>query len=152
MASLLAAPYSEEAQADSIKTIDDVLAFLWNTLKIALEAQAKLANMGFTDLGVLPNVAETTADLRNMITDEVGLKSEGDAQYRSQVSRILDSWDTAKIRGTKEKEVEADQRVNDLPRRLTRNNHIELVRSYNKIHKDMAEKSGPGILRGRSPT
>ena len=90
MASFLQVPYSEEEQAALLKTIDDDLSPLRNAgNKIPLDVQAKLADLGFTELGAWSKVAETSAEVRAMITDVV--------------SRIWDSWETAKIRGKKQK-------------------------------------------------
>ena len=64
MASFLQTPYGEEAQTALLKTIDDDLSFLWNAgNKVPLDVQAKLADLGFTDIGVWAKVAETTAEL-----------------------------------------------------------------------------------------
>ena len=62
-----------------------------------------MAELGFTDIGVWAKVAETTAELRTMLMEEVGMKAEGNKNFRAVVSRILDSWETAKIRGQKKK-------------------------------------------------
>ena len=143
-ASFLQTPYGGEEQTSLLKIIDDDLSFLWNAgNNVPLDVQAKLTDLGFTDIGVWAKVAETTAELRTMFMEEVGMKAEGNKNFRAVVSRILDSWETAKIRGQKKKEVEADQRVNDMPRRLSKNDHLELLRSFNRLHKELLENQVP---------
>ena len=95
---------------------------------------ARLSQLGFTDLEVWAMATETKAGMREIIKKYIGLKD--DAPLRLSIeAKLISSWKTAKIRGTKKKENEADQRVNELPRKLTSNQHLEFIRAFNKLQK-----------------
>ena len=70
----------------------------------------------------------------------MGTKQEGNEYFTSHIAKLLDSWETAGIRGAKKKAEEAEQRIGDLPVRMTAPEHNELVRGYDDAHEEGLEE------------
>ena len=140
--SYLLVPIPLDVQTELLSDIGDDLGLMWEAPKTPQEVRAKLSQLGFTELEVWAMATETKAGMREIIKKGIGLKD--DAPLRLSIeAKLISSWQTAEIRGAKKKENEADQRVNELPRRLTANQHLELIRAFNKLHKELTEKKVP---------
>ena len=92
-----------EQQEELLKKLDSELSFAWDALSIPADVQARLAMMGFTDLDIWSKLEDDAKEARKFVVGELGLRREGNDDYRQIVSRLLSSWETAQIRGIKRK-------------------------------------------------
>ena len=96
----------------------------------------------------LHRVGDLTAVSRPFPGEVAGLKSEVGLNHnaperRSYISRIFSAWDSAVLRGVKRRTEDADQRVGDLPRKLPKQTHLNMVDAYNQNHRELKEAEIP---------
>ena len=129
----------KEAMAEASKEVK----FLWGQFKISLQAQARLAELGFTDVEIFASMEDSEAKVRAFILGGLGFRQDTEFVAKGTVARIISAWTSAQQRGEKRAAADADQRVGDLPRTLPRRKHLELIRAHNKLHKELVEKDVP---------
>ena len=66
-ASILEVPIAEDRALELVKTAEDDLTFLWRETKIPLELQARMVEVGFTEITVFAKIASTEEKLEAMI-------------------------------------------------------------------------------------
>ena len=137
--SILLVPIALDAQEPLVAKMNHGLSFVWNTLQVPMELQARLAQMGFWDLEVWSNAEDSKEAMRKFVMNEVGIKKEGNDMFRSLVGRLLSSWQSGEIQGTQRKQEEAAQLVGDQFRRMPAKYHLELLKCYNNAHRRLDE-------------
>ena len=138
--SVLLVPIGEMAQKPLLAKLSHELSFIWDSYVIPHEIQARLSQLGFWDANVFANLEDSKPEVRKFFKEQVGIKQEGNEHYTSYIAKLLDSWETAVTRGTRKKAEEAEQRVGDLPVRMTAQEHNELIRGYDDAHEDELEE------------
>ena len=138
--SILAAPIGTALQTTLVAQLSDELGFLWDDANVPQELQARLVQMGFRDLNTWARVDDTVVGVRAFITEEAGLLRRGNDLFRSLVGYLIGTWETAQARGNRKREEEAEQRVGDLPRRLTDERHADIVQGYEDAHHELKEE------------
>ena len=88
-------------------------------------------------------VDDEVAGVREFIIKDVGIKAEGNPQYRSHISGLLASWKAAKKRGDERHKAEAEQRVHSLPRKISEQEHMEMLNAYVALHGPLKEREIP---------
>ena len=142
-APLLPDGMSSDDIATAVKLLDVDLAFLFNHMKIPLEVQAAVANLGYTEVTVFAKMEDTAAAFRKTAQDDVRLDPAQGPRHRSTMARLVATWEAAQQRVQRRQKEEAEQRVGDLPRVLPKGMHLDLARSFNKVHKELTEKQTP---------
>ena len=118
MAGNLLVAIAEPMQTELLAGVSHELTFLWLSHKVPRDVQARLAQLGFTDVDVWAQLEDSKKEARAWIKGTAGLKMDGNPNAMSIISRVLNSWTSAAKRGEKRQEVEAEQRAGDLPRKL----------------------------------
>ena len=142
-ASLLLNPIADEEMKQLLSSISDDLSFIWDDALVPLEIQARMAQMGFLQLDVWAKSESSEKELRDFLKADSGIRQLGNDKYRSHISLLISTWETANIRGVKRKQEEADQLVGGLPRRISQQDHLKMTRAYNKVHKELKENESP---------
>ena len=115
-----------------MQKMSEGLDFLLKRHEVPTEIRARLVQLGFKSAEVWAKVDDTTALVRAFILRDVGLVVEGNDEYRSQVAGLLACWEAAVLRGAKKRQAQAEEHVGDMPHRLSKQEHTELVRAYNR--------------------
>ena len=97
-----------------------------------------ISSLGYTEVGVFAKVEDTAAAFRKTIVDDVKLNPAAGPVHRATMARLVAAWEAAQKRVERRQKEEAEQRVGDLPRALPKSLHLDLTRSFTKIHKDSA--------------
>ena len=139
---LLQDEYSEASIAELFKTVESDLAFLWNKHKVSPQLQAKFAEMDITNMSVFAKIEPDEDALRQFLKTEVGILADFKGA-KTHIAKVLSAWETAKIRGTKRKQEEAEQRATDKRKRMTQSEHTQLLRAYNDVHDELRQKEAP---------
>ena len=129
MDSVLLAPIAPEVEAELIAKVSKDLRYLWKN--VTLQVQARLSQLGFFDAETWAKAEDCEKEMRLFIKKDVGLRREGNENYRGLVARLLASWESAVMRGQKRKAEEAEQRAGNKPKRLEKKTHIAIVKAYN---------------------
>ena len=111
------------------------LTFVWDKWTVPHEAQAQTVVLRFDELDLFAEMADTAADIRNRVREELGVRP--DAGFRAQAlsSRIVNAWKSAAKRGDKRKAEGADQIANGLPRTHTKKEFLEWIAAWERAHK-----------------
>ena len=83
------------------------------------EVQARFSALGFGEMDVFAKIADTSAELRKLVAEDLGLRDDLGITAKAIIARILTAWEAAQVRGQKRKAEEAEQRAHDAPRPLT---------------------------------
>ena len=144
MSVVLSDPVGDVTAADELKKMTHEFKFLLDQEGIDIKVQAKLAVMGVLEVDVFAKLEDTQAGMRAVIKDEIGLVPSAAPGNRGMLAKVLSLWDITVQRGKKRKAEDAELKVGDVPRRLSKMSHLALLRSYNEIHEELAEDEVPG--------
>ena len=81
--------------------------------------------------------------MREFLTTEAGILRQGNPSFRSNIGLLLSSWETAQLRGTKRKAEEAEQLAGGLPPQLSQQEHLSMIKGYNKAHRELDDRRIP---------
>ena len=95
--SLLITPIPDEQAKALVASIGDQLSFLWDEYKVPLEIQARLIQLGVTEVNVFSKLESGEPGMRDFIREEVNLKAQDG--MRTHVGRLLSAWEAAHLRG-----------------------------------------------------
>ena len=140
--SLLLVPLSVDRIKALMQPVAHDLAFLWTQTHIPLAVQARLSELGYTDLGVSGHLDDNPAEVRNFAKNELGMDPAA-AEFRTTVARVVKAWEGAHTHGVKRQQDEAEQRSADLPRRLPAMDHQVMLLAYNEAHDELEDDSIP---------
>ena len=122
-------------------TINDIWALASKDLRhfgeqnhVPLELRARLVRLGFKSANAFALVEDSAPEVRKFIKEDVGLRIEGNPEYRSAVASIIAAWESANKRGEKRRGADAEQQAGDQPRKLPKKEHQQLIRAYNDIN------------------
>ena len=130
----------------ALSQVSKELKCLWGEEpKLSLQAQARLAEAGFTVVGIFAALDDNEAAVRAFVLGDMGFKPDTELIAKGTVTRVIAAWKDASKRGEKRTAAEAEQRAGDLPRTLPnkQKKHLELVRAHYQIHKEFVEKDVP---------
>ena len=134
-AALYILEWPEERVTEALSEVSKELKFIWGQLKLCLQAQARLAELGFTDVESFGALDDNEAAVRAFVLGGLGFRPESEFIAKGTVARIISAWRSAAQRGQKRTAAAADQIAGDLPRTLPKKKHLELIRAHNKLHK-----------------
>ena len=98
-ASILEVPIGEAAAKELLKEAEDELTSLWTKAKMPLELQARMIQVGFTELTVFANMASTEENMEAIVEKEFGFKKELGFPKRALTAKLLATWEAARLRG-----------------------------------------------------
>ena len=127
--------WPEERISEALADVSKELRFLWGQSKISLQAQARMAELGFTDVEIFGALDDNEVAVRAFTLGGLGFKPNTEFLAKGTVARVISAWRSASQRGQKRTAAEADQIAGDLPRTLPKKKHLELIRAHNKLHK-----------------
>ena len=142
-ASLLAVPIPPGTATSLVAEMSSDLSFLMETNNVPFEIQARVSELGFKVMATWAMLDDSAAGVREFIIKDVGIKAEGNPQYRSHISGLLASWKAAKQRGDERHKAEAEQRVHSLPRKISEQEHMEMLNAYVALHGPLKEREIP---------
>ena len=94
-ASVFQMPMAENVIDEQLKEASSEMLYLWNHHKVTREVQAKLTALGFGDAEVFSKIADTAADVREVVHEELGLRNDLGIAGRSITARVLAAWEAA---------------------------------------------------------
>ena len=139
--SLLVTPIPESVARALVASVGDELSFLWGEYSVPVEIQARLIQLGVTEVNVFSKLESDEPGMRDFIREEVKLKAQ--EGMRTNVGRLLSALEAAHLRGAKRKQEGAEQRVYDLPRTLPKKSHLTMRQAFGKLHGAPDEKELP---------
>ena len=94
----------KEAMAEASKEVK----FLWGQFKISLQAQARLAELGFADVEMFASLEDSEAKVRAFILGGLGFKHDTEFVAKGTIARIIPAWKSAQQRGEKRAAADAE--------------------------------------------
>ena len=143
MAVQITNPLTDELADKAVAELSGELKYLYETAGVPLMIMAKLSSLGITTADILAKVVSSEAELRSFMKDDVGMDPSASAGNRVAMAKLCNAWESSCLRGKKRKEEDAEQRVSDLPRRLPRNEHAELRKTFTKRHRETEDRHTP---------
>ena len=116
------------------------LLFLWSENDIPARVQLRLTRMGYTNIQIFGVMADSKAEVRTMITDEivdsaeVGLTPVQKSEAKLIANQILSAWITASLRSIEEVRLSTDSKLLRLPSMLSRPTLIALRQKFEAAH------------------
>ena len=147
--------------ADEIKTVMETAApdlkFLLDREGIALITQARIVHAGITTMRQFGAFFTGAEDLRKVAKDSLGLDPDVLAQ-RVELSKLVVSWESAKVRATKLAEAEAEAEIRQEAKQLKGTDVNAIRKAYEakwwKLEEEQTpakcylEKISEGVERG----
>ena len=147
--------------ADEIKTVMETAApdlkFLLDREGIALITQARIVHAGITTMRQFGAFFTSAEDLRKVAKDSLGLDPDVLAQ-RVELSKLVVSWESAKVRATKLAEAEAEAEIRQEAKQLKGTDVNAIRKAYEakwwKLEEEQTpakcylEKISEGVERG----
>ena len=141
--SIFKEPMSPDEIAAALASTQSELLFLWDRSKMSAEVQARFSALGIGEMDVFAKIADTSAELRKLVAEDLGLRDDLGITAKAIIARILTAWEAAQVRGQKRKAEEAEQRAHDAPRPLTQKQHHELLEAHEKVHGEISDVTTP---------
>ena len=139
----------DDEVAAALGLMSPELKFVLAGKEVPNRLQAHLGRYGFKTLSTFAVMADTRADFRETLRGapfSLDL-TEGDADVRLQkrvnLARMIDAWETAKVRVEERARVESEQRASRLPVTVSATEHITLRRAYEAAHGRVEDKHFP---------
>ena len=88
---MLTAPIAAGTAESLVAEMSSDLSFLLERNKVPIEIQARVSELGFKIMDTWAMLDDTPAGVREFIKKDVGIKAEGNPQYRSHISGFLAS-------------------------------------------------------------
>ena len=126
-----------------LKNMDSEFVYLLDDGSIPRELQAKLSELGFTDLTVFAKLEDVPAEARKIFKADLDLDDTNRGAYNALVARLMAVWEAANKRGEKRRAEEAERKAGDLPRTLPKARHLELQRAFEAKHRELKEADVP---------
>ena len=114
--------WPEERVTEALSEVSKELTIIWGQFKLSIQAQARLAELGFTDVDILGALDDNEVAVRAFVLGGLGFRLDSEFITRGTVARVISAWRSAAQRGQKRTAAEADQIAGDLPRTLPKNN------------------------------
>ena len=108
------------------------------------DLQAVLYHNGFTSTRLFVGLAETRAELRDVLRTEFGLDAQAGLAERQQVAVALAAWDAAKEFVTKDNEARAEARSAHAHRPASNVEHTAMRAAYEAKHGRLHNSEVPG--------
>ena len=143
MAVNMDSPLGEEEAKTAMAKMDTELAFVFDNSDVPKALQAKVAAAGVTTCSVFAAIESDVDGLRDLAKTDLGLDPKAGLANKVAFAKFVNAWETCKVRGTKRKAEEAEQRVGDLPLRLPKAAHLVLTKAFNTKHKELDDKKAP---------
>ena len=100
-AALYALVWDEARVKDALTEASKEVKFLWGQFKVSLQAQARLAEAGFTDVEIFAAMEDSEAKVRAFILGGMGFKPDTEFVAKGTTARIISAWKAAQQRGEK---------------------------------------------------
>jgi hypothetical protein len=126
-----------------ISALESDFKYLLQTGKVPDIILAMMSELGYHSSDMFANVADTSADMRAFIKDDLTIDPIAGPAQRRVTAALLSCWDAAKKRSSKRHEEEAVQRTSQLPRTISHNVHMELVKALETMLGDLREERIP---------
>ena len=139
MSSILTAPLAAVPAEAALKSMSSDLVFLLDKNNVDTDVQAKIGELGYTDVGVFSKFEDSADKVRAAFKADLGLDESQGARFRVVLARLINAWEAANARAEKIQEKEALHRVGDQPRTIAKADNLELIRAYEKVHAKRAE-------------
>ena len=139
-------PMAPDEIAAALASTQPELLFIWDRSTISAEVQARFSSLGFGEMDVFAKIADTSAEVRKLVAEDLGLRADLGIQAKAITARILTAWEAAQVRGQKRKAEEAEQRAHDAPRPLSQKQHNELLEAHEKVHGEVSDMKIPAKL------
>jgi hypothetical protein len=137
----------------NLKKLHSELEFIFSDSGVHKEIQAKVVQTGFDDcrLFAKADCGQGEAGIRAYVKDDLGIDPAAGILQRSTIARITIAWESARKRITAKQDSDAQQRTEDGPRTILKNDYVNLCRHYEDVHKEMPEHlmSGQSYLEMR---
>ena len=141
---LMSTPPLEAVIPELITSLDSDLSYLLDDSGVPREVQAKLAEVGYKSCRIFARAAETAAELRQMVKDDMTLDPTADAKARVVTAALINVWEAARVRNDQRIKAQAEQKVHDVPVAISKGQHLELTRAFARAHsKELEDKECP---------
>lgn len=143
MALIIVDPVAAPEVQTMVSQLDSELQFLLDNSNIPKEVQAKVAASGIKDVAVFACIEADAKDFRDFVKTGLGIDPAACVPNKVLVAKMVSAWQASVARGQKRREEEAEQRVGDLPRKLSRTSHIQLSKGYTEVHGENTPENTP---------
>ena len=135
-------PVSDAVEAAAVKQLSNEFEFLLKSHHVPRQIQARLVRLGFKDVDTFANLEDSKPEVRAFIKTEVGLNPNAE-KHRSHISRLLSAWESSVTRGIKRRAEDAEQLAHDLPRKLPKQTHLNMINAYNEENRELKPEEIP---------
>ena len=140
---LLTAPVVGDAVGEAMRSLDPDLSYLFDDAGIPEEVQAKISSIGYKTVKMFGRIAESVAELKQAFKDDVTLDPTASTQHRVAMAGVVNCWESARLRTAQRIKQQAEQSVNDLPVQFSKGQHLEIVRAFERKHREIEETETP---------
>jgi len=146
----MAAAAMSEEQRTVLATMSTDLKFILSDKGLPPALQVRIGQHGFTTLSLFSLLSDTRTELRAYLSGSLGLDpmaadltEQERIDRRINTARIIDAWETAKIRVEERARLEASQRASRTPLTLMASDHVNLRRTYEAEYGAVTDKKYP---------
>ena len=118
------------------------LQYVWDDAEVPLELQYEMAQH-YKSLRVFTAIGETTGDVRTAIQNDFNLDPTRNPGVRAKVARVVAAWSAGKELYSKEKELQAENKVLGAPRHLQHSERLAMIRAVEKVLGTLADNETP---------
>ena len=105
--------------------------------------QAKISECGNLFVDVFAKIEDDIAGFRAFVKRDLTMDLATSTQNKVATAKLINAWETAKVRGKKRREEEAELRVGDLHPMLPRTTHLDLRKSFTTKHNELTKEQRP---------
>ena len=98
-AALYCLVWEQDRVDEALSSVSRELKFLWGTFKLSMQAQARLAELGFADIDIFTHMEDDVAAVRAFALEALGFKPDVGSLAKATVSRLISAWQSAAKRG-----------------------------------------------------
>ena len=138
------ATYSAEIQLAHIAKLKPSLMFVLAKGEVEARFQAVLGANNITSLSRFAMMGETQAEVMTFLKDELHLEVSQGMDERMLIADVCAAWASAKVRQTKEAELEADAQLAEQTRVVPQSDHKRLRKAYEKVFGELPLWETPG--------
>ena len=132
-----------EAHLAGLRSVEPDLAYLLHDRGVSEGVVALLGHSGCRRLNVFAKIERGDAEIRAWLDQDFQLKASDGMEAKVAIACVIDAWEAAKERVSRQAAAESQARVDGRPKELLRGTHLALRRAFAGIFGETEEKLFP---------
>ena len=137
------AAMTQEQIAVGLTTLDGEFGYLLETKGVSERIRGAFGHLGIRRTAIFARLAASDEKFREMLNKRLGLNEEESMEDTVQVAQLVDVWETAKDRVTKQTALESQSAAEGLPHVMPKGQNMSMRRAYEAAFAEVDDDTYP---------